>query len=93
MEFPKLYCQDCHKFTESAEPILLRKVVDNFQVLCLCKNCSSTKCKFFSQGQRLRMPKDFYKMKDFLVYIGIFKVDGKIINFYDELSKILCRTN
>ena len=69
----RIYFHECNEYTESIEPIILRKYqIHNFCIYALCEKCKLLKCMALTDFYYQKFPMDYFNLpinKQYLNYI------------------------
>ena len=80
-------CHYCSEYTNSLEPLVLKKIGDCFSLSCICSKCTRTKSRFLKSSDTLLLPdiikNNICKGK---TYINTFFINSKSYNFYEILK-------
>lgn len=86
----RIFCYDCHEFTLSVEPIVIRRFENNrFHINVICEKCGLTKGKFYNDTYFNQFPSFLYDLTDKKFYINIVPMNGNYVNLKEYLFPII----
>ena len=75
----RLYCLKCKDYTQSIEPIIIKKDVGSrFHIKAMCSICNKFKTKFLSLEQVKLLPKEVRESEDGSTFNNNVTIDGKL---------------
>ena len=85
-----VYCPNCHIYTVTVEPILIRKQDFNkYHIRGLCKDCKWTKSMYLSNTMIHKLPQSFQNLRLKYNFMNYVFIDGKMEELYPILNPIL----